>query len=113
KAVGTANHAPCKARGLGHAAFVELNEYRMCEPIDSRIEAANAVAQPLRQHWDHAIGKINAVAASARLPIQRAAGLHVCRNIGDVHAELPPPVWKLTQVNSIVEITRLIWVNAN
>src|SRR5215471_8397106 len=109
----TANDAPRKPCASGHAAFVELNEYRMCEPIDSRIEAANAVAQPLRQHWDHAVGKINAVPASACLPIQRAAGLHVCSNIGDVHAELPPAVWKLLHVNSVVEIARVIGVNGN
>src|SRR5262249_4154952 len=109
----TANDASRKPRAFGHAAFVELNEYGMCEPIDSRIEAANAVAQPLRQHWDHAIGKIHAVAASARFPIQRAAALYVSSNIGDVHAELPPAVWKLRHVNSVVEIARIIGVNGN
>ena len=69
KAVRTANHGPRKARALSRATFVELNKNRVRQPIDFRLEAANTVAQPLRQHRDHAVGQINAVAAPPRLPV--------------------------------------------
>src|SRR5262249_24523381 len=103
----TANDASRKPRAFGHAAFVELNEYRMCGPTASRMEAETAVAHPLRQHWDHEMGKIHAVAASAPFPTQRAPALYESSNIGDVRADLPPAVWKLPHVNSVVEIARI------
>src|SRR5215471_5160371 len=50
KPVGTPNHASRKARAPSRTTFVELNKNRVREPIDARLEAANTVAQPLRQH---------------------------------------------------------------
>src|SRR6266481_2436667 len=50
--VRTANDATCKTCASDHATFVKVDENRMREPIDSRIEAANTVAQSLGQHRD-------------------------------------------------------------
>ena len=90
-----------------------MNENRMREPIDSWIEAANTVAQSLGQHRDDAVGQINAVAAPARLAVQRAAWLYVGGDIGDVHAETPAAVWKLVHVNCVIEIARVIGVDGD
>src|SRR5262245_6518115 len=109
----TANDASRKPRASGHAAFVELNEYGMCEPIDSRIEAANAVAQALRQHRDHAIGQVNAVTSPSCLAVQRAAGLDIPGDIGDMHAEPPTAVWELPNVNGIIEVARIIGIDGD
>src|SRR5215470_8355359 len=85
----------------------------MREPIDSGIKAANTVAQSLRQHRDHTIRQINAVAAPAGLAIQRAARLYVSGNIGDVHTKIPTAVWKLVHVNCVVEIACVIGIDGN
>ena len=77
----------------------------MGEPVDVRIEAADAVAQSLRQHRDHSVGKINAVSAPTRFSIQCAAGLNVSGDVCNVHAETPATPGFLN-VNCIVEITR-------
>src|SRR6266571_7173288 len=82
----------------------------MCEPIDSWVEAANAVAQSLRQHRDHAIGQINAVAAPARFAIQRAPGFYIGGDIGNMHAE-PPTTLGLLNLNRVIEIARVIRID--
>ena len=61
----------------------------MRQAIDMRIQAANAVAQSLRQHRDHAVGQINTVAAALRFAIERAAGSDIGAHVRDVNAKLP------------------------
>ena len=85
----------------------------MREPIDFWLEAANTVAQSLRQHRNDAVWQINAVTAPPRLAVQRAAWLYVSGNIGDVHAELPTAIWKLLHVDGIVEIPRVIGIDGD
>ena len=85
----------------------------MGEPIDSRMKTAHAIAQALRQHRDHAIREINAVSAVPRFSIQRAAGLYVSGNIGNVHAKMPAAVGDLLDMNSVVEITRIIGIDGD
>ena len=84
----------------------------MCEPVDSWLETANAVAQPFRQHRNHAVGQIHAIPAPARFAIQRAAGFYVRGDIGNVHTE-PPTAVGLLNLNSVIEIPRIIRINCN
>ncbi|MEJ7703302.1 MAG: hypothetical protein WKF47_06430 [Geodermatophilaceae bacterium] len=56
------------------AVFAELDEDGMREPIDVRLQTADAIAQPLGQHRDDAIRQIDAVAALQRFAIELAAG---------------------------------------
>src|SRR5213594_3998826 len=84
----------------------------MCEPIDAWVETANAVAQSLRQHGDYAVGQINAVAAPARFAIQRAPGLHVGGDIGNMHAEAPTTL-VLLDLDCVVEISRVIRIDCD
>jgi hypothetical protein len=67
--VCTSNDTPRKARAFSHATLVELDKNRMRQPIDVRLEAANTIAQPLRQHRDDTIGEINTIAAPPRLSV--------------------------------------------
>mgnify|MGYP003351859548 CR=1 FL=1 len=46
-------------------------------------QAAPAVGQHLRQHGHHAVGEIDGVPPNARLAVQRRAGPHIGRDIGD------------------------------
>src|SRR5438132_11814312 len=84
-----------------------MNKYRMCQAIDARIETADAVAQSLRQHGDHAVREVNAVSAPRRFSIQRAVGLYVSGDISNVDAE-PPTAPDLLHMNRVVEIARVI-----
>src|SRR6058998_3822283 len=84
----------------------------MCEPIDSWIETANAVAQSLWQHWDYAVRQINAVAASPRLAIQRTRGFYVGSDIGNVHTEAPTGAG-LFNLNCVIEIPCIIRIDCN
>src|ERR1700730_8262497 len=107
-----ADHASSKTRVLWSASFVELHESGKRQSVDARIEAANAIAQSLRQHWEHAISQVNAVPAPARLAIERAVRSHIGRNIGDVHAK-PPTFVGFFNIDGVIEIARIIRINGN
>src|SRR5437667_12330079 len=89
-----------------------MNKYGMCEAIDARLETADAVAQSLRQHGDHAVREVNAVSAPARFSIQRAVGLYVSGDISNVDAE-PPTAADLLNMNRVVEIARVIGIDGD
>src|SRR6266852_2036994 len=106
-----ANHGFRKARALCATVLVELNENRMGETVDPRPQAANAVAQSLRQHRNDPVGQINAVAAPARFAIQRALRFDVRSYIGNVHAQLPIFIVDLLDMNGVVKIARIIRID--
>ncbi len=51
--------------------------------IDARLERAEIVRNPLRQHGHHAVRKIHRIAADQGFPVQCRAGPDVMRDIGD------------------------------
>jgi hypothetical protein len=112
KPVRASNYAARKTRAFCIPVFVEMNKYRMCEPIDARIETADAVAQSLRQHRDHTVREVNAVSAPARFSIQRAVRLHVGGDIGNVYTKAPTAPDPLN-MNCIVEIARVIGIDGD
>src|SRR5256885_13224567 len=89
-----------------------MNKYRMCQAIDARIETADAVAQSLRQHGDHAVREVNAVSAPTRFSIQRAVGLYVSGDISNVDEESPSAP-DLLNMNRVVEIARVIGIDGD
>src|SRR5947209_7836174 len=89
-----------------------MNKYRMCQAIDARIETADAVAQSLRQHGDHAVREVNAVSAPTRFSIQRAVGLYVSGDISNVDAEAPTAP-DLLNMNRVVEIARVLGIDGD
>ena len=83
----------------------------MSEPIHVRIEAAHAVAQALRQHWDDAVGQVNAVPALVGFAVEGAAGFHIGRDISDVHAQPPAAALDPFHIDRVVEIPRVIRID--
>src|SRR5205823_14856939 len=108
EAVRASNHARGEACAFGNPVFVEMNENRMRKPYDSLIKTAHTVAQALRQHWNHAVGQVNAVSTPPRFAIERAGRFYVSSNIGNVHAEMPTAVLQFLNVNRVIEIARVI-----
>ncbi len=93
------------------AILPELDEDGMRQAIDVRAQAANAVAEPLRQHGNDAIGQIDAVPAFERFAIERAPGRDVGGHVGDVDAELPAAAVQAFDVDRVVEIARVVRVD--
>ena len=67
-------------------AAIDFHQARLHEPIDVRIEAAQAGGELVREHVHGALGEIHRRAALVGLLVERAALLHVVRHVGDVHA---------------------------
>ena len=104
------DHGLGKLRGPDLARLVELDESRGGEPIHPRLQRAHAVAQPLRQHRDDAVGEVGRVAARARLAVERIAGPHVVRDVRDVDAE-PPAGFGALDEDRVVEILRVVRID--
>ena len=99
--------------GLTHPAVaVELEENGMGQAIDMRIQAANAVAQPLGQHRNHTVGQINTVAAALRFAIERTAGPDIRAHVRDVNAKLPA-AFDFFDLNGVVEIAGIIGIDGH
>ena len=81
------------------------------QPVLAGLERADAVAQTLGQHGDHAVGEIHAVAPVVRLAVQRATRRHVVAHVGDVDPEPPPAVGQGRDLDGVVEIARVVRVN--
>src|SRR4051812_19420651 len=109
--------APDYTAGESHFLWVslriELHKHRVSEAIHVGIEAANAVAQTLRQHRDDAIREIHAFSTPARFPIQCRAWSNVSRHIGDMDAEVPAAARQFLNVDRIVEIARVIRIDGD
>src|SRR6266516_3283152 len=85
----------------------------MREPIDSRVETTHAVTQTFRQHRDNAVRQIDAVSAAARFEVERAIGLYVSGNIGNMNAETPTAALDLFDINRVIEVPRVIRINGD
>ena len=93
------------------AAPIDLHEARLHQPIDVRVQAAQAGRQLRREHVHGALGKVDRRAALVGLAIERAALLHVVRDVGDVHAEPEVAVRQLLDRDRIVEVARVLAVD--
>src|SRR5881397_2029695 len=60
------------------------------EAIDFRVERAQAVGELLRQHRDDPAGKVNRIAALARIQVERVAVAHVVADVRDRDDEPEP-----------------------
>ena len=55
----------------------------------ARPQRAQPVGQRLRQHRHHAVGKIDRIAALARIPVERFIGAHIMGDVGDGDEDMP------------------------
>src|SRR5438874_8050958 len=108
-----ANHASYETRAFRDSTFVELDKYRVGEPIHSRIKTAHAVTEALRQHRNHSVRQINAVSASARFAIEGTARLNVSGDISNVDPESPTAIVDLFDVNRVVEIACILRIDGD
>ena len=81
------------------------------QPVDLRIERADAVRKLLGQHGNGAIGKIDRRAAQARLAIERRTAADVMRHVRDVHLQARNDRLAARHVHRIVEIARRFAIN--
>ncbi len=77
---------------------------RLGEPSLVGLQAADAVAEGLRQHRDHPPGQIHAVTPLSGFDIQGRFHRDKCAHIGDMHAQDPVAVAVAPQTDGIVEI---------
>ena len=85
----------------------------MGQPNDTRIEAANAVAETLRQHRNHAVREIDAVSPPGRFPVECAPRSYVSRDIGDMHCQFPLPIGQSLDVDCIIKIPSVIGIDGH
>ncbi len=111
-ALDRADHAGGELGARDRAVVVELQQGALHQTILARLERADAVGQILRQHGNGAIGEINGGAAQARLAIERGIALHVMRDVGDVHLQIPA-VRAALDVDGVVKIARGFAVNGD
>ena len=95
------------------AVAIDLHQAGLHEPIDVRIEAAQPGRQLRRKHVDRALGKVHRRAAVVGLAIERAALLHVVRDVGDVHAQPEMAVRQLLDRDRVVEVARVLAVDGD
>ena len=100
-----------EADALRSSVFGELKEGRVGEAVHLRLQAANAVAQSLRQHGNDAIGEIDAVAPVVGFTVQRPARFHVGGDIGDMDTEAPAAAGEPFDVDRVIEIARIVRVD--
>ena len=100
-------HDGLEEAGAGDPTLVvEQQLGRHAEPVDPGVERAEAIAQDLRKHGDHAVGEIDRVAALTGLGVEGAAGAHIGRNIGDTDQELPT-LGAALAIDGVVEVARI------
>ncbi len=71
------------------AVTVEGHPHGQAGPVLLRLQGAPAVRQGLRQHGNDAVGKVDRVAASRGLAVERAIRAHVVGDVGDRHQHAP------------------------
>ena len=100
-----------EAGTLRSAVLGEADENRMRQPDDVGIEAANAIAQALRQHRDDAIDEVNAVPTMQRLAIECAARGDISGDVRDVDPEFPLAARQFLDIDRVVEIARIVGID--
>ncbi len=79
------HHALEKARAGDLAFLINVKLAGETKAIDLGIERTQPVGQHLRQHRNDPVGEVRRVAAEVGLVVQRGAGAHVGRYVGDTH----------------------------
>src|SRR6266516_3139046 len=82
------------------------------QAIDLGIERAQAIRELLRKHRNDAAGKVNRIAALARLHVEGVAVAHVVAHVRD-RDDKPKPFARLFAVHGVVEIPRCFAVDGH
>src|ERR1700723_580048 len=110
-ALGGANHAGSEIRAGDLALGVDLHDHAHYEPLDLRIERANAIRKFFGEHRHRAHREINRSAAQASFEIDRGAALYVMRDVGNMHLQFEVSIGQRGDVHGVVEISRRFAIN--
>ncbi len=95
------------------ALLVDLHPARLHQPIDVRIEAAQAGRELRREHVDRALREIHRGRAVVAFFVQGAALGHVVRDVGDVDAQPVVAVLQPLERDRVVEVAGVLAVDGD
>jgi hypothetical protein len=110
EALAAPDQAAIEARLAGDAVGAEGDLDRDAASLLVRAEAAEIGRELLAEHRLHAAGDVDGEAALGRIAIERRAGRHVRRDVGDVHPGADAAVLP-AQGERIVEVLRLFGID--
>ncbi len=97
----------------GAVAAIDFHQARLHQPIDVRIEAAQAGRQLRGEHVHGPLREVHRRAALVRLPVERPVLGDVARDVRDMHAEPEVPVRQPIDRDRVVEIARVFAVDGD
>ena len=97
------------ARDLALRRDLHLAGHR--EAVDAGVEAADAVAEFLRQHRDDAVDEVDTRAALACLAVERLILTHIPADIGDIDAEEEGTVRIAARKDAVIEVLRILTID--
>ena len=106
-----ADEAAIEARLAGLEVGVERDLDRDAAAVLVRAQAAEVVRELVRQHRGDAAGDVHRVPPLGCSAIERCAGGHVCRDVGDVHPCPHPAAALALEREGVVEVLRLVGVD--
>ena len=95
------------------ACGIDLHQARLDEPIDPRVQAADARRQLRRKHVNGALREIHRRRTLVAFQIERAAFGHVVGDVGDVDAQPVVAVRQHLEADRVVEIARVLAVDGD
>ena len=107
------DHPVVKLVADDRALLVDLHQAGLHQPIDLRIEAAQAGRELGREHVHGALGKIHRSRAVVAFLVEGAALRHVMGHVGDVHAEPVVAVLEPVQRDRVVEVAGVLAVDGH
>ncbi len=107
-----AHHRPVELRAGDLAFGVNLHFTGKTQPVDFRIQRADAVGQGLGQHRHHEPGEIDRCGPVAGLVIQITARAHVVADIGDRHDQAEAGTLGFA-VDGVVEIPGVLAIDGH
>ena len=93
------------------AVPIDFHHARLHQAIDVRVQAAQSGRQLRRKHVHGALGKIDRRPALVRFLVERAALLHIVRDVSDVHSEPVVAVRQPLNRDRVVEVARMFAVD--
>ena len=99
-------------RAQGDALSIDDQISHHAQPVDVRLERADAVGEPLGQHRQHPPRKVDAGRPPERLGVERRVLGHVVRDVGDGHDE-PKAAGVIIDEDGVVEVAGVLPVDGD
>ncbi len=107
------DHAVVKLGARDLAVAGDFHEARLHEAIHVRVERAEARRQRLGEHVNRALREVHRRAAIVGFLVERAALVHVVRDVRDVHAQPVVAVRQPLERDRIVEVPGVLAVDCH